>query len=65
MLCHKMNVFSLELLFNSEVGLDRTQALACFACTGWDTCPALLALLPSLNLKVLLNVTGNLKQFKV
>ena len=44
---------SAEIALNSGVG---------FACTGWDTCPASLAPLASLALKVLLNAAQKIFQ---
>ena len=38
-------LLKLKFLLNSVVGLDRSPALACYACTGWDTCPASLTLI--------------------
>ena len=48
---------SVEISQNSAVSLERPSTLACYARTGWDTCPATIALLAWLALKVLLNIT--------
>ena len=50
----------LNLLLNSTVCLESSPA--CFACTGWKTCPASLA---SLALMVLLNSTWKVKSQRV
>ena len=55
----------LNLLLNSVVGLARLPALARFAHNGWDYCPATLAPLASLALKVLLNATWNVRSVRV
>ena len=56
-----MNILNLIWLLNSAVGLDKSSAPACNARTGWDTCPAVVALLA---FKVLLNTTKKVKCLK-
>ena len=46
------------------VGLKGPPALGSFARTGWDTCPASLAPLALLALKVLLNAIQKVKSLK-
>ena len=59
-----MNLVNLKLVLNSAVSLGGPPALACFARTGLYTCPASLALLILLALKVLLNATQKVKCLK-
>ena len=55
----------LKLILNSVVGLDRTPALAHFARTGWDTCPASLAPLALLVFTVLLSAAQKVKSLRI
>ena len=56
-----MPLCSLKIALKSAVGMDMSLALACFAPTGWDTYPAMLAMLApfaSLTYKVLMNTNA-------
>ena len=54
-----------EIVFNSVVRLNISPAMADFAPTGWDTCPASVALLTLLPFNVLLNATLSVVRVKV